>query len=90
MLESKYDPLDIQTFNLYQGRSSLPTTGGGGGQTLDDIKTKGINMASFKELESAAIAAFDAGDEERALNLKEDALQAKQFEDLESQALCCV
>ena len=38
MLESKYDPLDIQTFNLYQGRSSLPTTGGGGGQTLDDIK----------------------------------------------------
>ena len=44
-------------------------------------------MASFKELESAAIAAFNAGDKERALNLKEDALQAKQFEDLESQAL---
>lgn len=44
-------------------------------------------MASFKELESAAIAAFNAGDRERALNLKEDALQAKQFEDLKSQAL---
>ena len=44
-------------------------------------------MASFRELESAAIAAFNAGDRERALNLKEDALQAKQFEDLESQAL---
>ena len=44
-------------------------------------------MASFNELESAAIAAFNSGDRERALNLKEDALQAKQFEDLESQAL---
>jgi len=38
MLESAYDPLDIQTFNLYQGRSGLPTTSGGGGQSLDDIK----------------------------------------------------
>jgi len=43
-------------------------------------------MASFRELESAAFAAFDAGDEERALNLKEDALQAKKFEELESAA----
>ena len=42
MLESDYDPLDIQTFNLYQGRSSLPTTGGGGGKrTLDDVKKTG-------------------------------------------------
>jgi len=38
MLESDYDPLDIQTFNLYQGRSSLPTASGGGGQSLDDIE----------------------------------------------------
>jgi len=43
-------------------------------------------MASFRELESAAFAAFDAGDKERALNLKEDALQAKKFEELESAA----
>jgi len=36
MLQSGYDPLDVQTFNLYQGRSSLPTgTGGGGGQKRD-------------------------------------------------------
>jgi hypothetical protein len=37
MLQSGYDPLDIQTFNLYQGRSSLPTGTDGGGQSLDDI-----------------------------------------------------
>lgn len=37
MLQSGYDPLDIQTFNLYQGRNSLPSGTDGGGQSLDDI-----------------------------------------------------
>jgi len=38
MLLSGYDPLDIQTFNLYQGRSSLPSGTGGGGESLDIIQ----------------------------------------------------
>jgi len=43
-------------------------------------------MATFEELRRASNAAFDAGDEERAANLKADALQAREFETLRSQS----
>ena len=43
-------------------------------------------MATFEELRRASNAAFDAGDEERAANLKADALQAREFETLRFQS----
>ena len=43
-------------------------------------------MVTFEELRRASNAAFDAGDKERAANLKADALQAREFETLRSQS----